>query len=184
MGFINSSFEYADGKWCPWAIKLKQPDGAGPSNYHSSGSKFTVFNGVFYGLANIVVANNSDLGATGSHWELCTPFKVLGDGSSYVIGTGIGHRMGAGARQPFRVELHSYYTYPEITAILPVLPYYNTATMDNPPDTNLLYEWWTNGTQAKVEATRTAWQAIATDFSRESQSELRMSMRIRYMVAN
>lgn len=182
MGFERSPSNYIGGNFVPWTVQISQPDGAGPSNWSSYGSKFTVVNGVFYGHLYIKILSTSDLGATGSHWELKLPFQPVGDGNAQMLGAGFIIRAGANPQYSARLQIVNYYNLPTIAPLIPILPYYNAATMDSTPDPNNLYEDFMYTTQARVEATKTAWQAIATDFGREAQSALDITARIRYLV--
>lgn len=183
MGFEKSPSNYLGGKFVRWTVNIKQPDGSGPNNWSSYGSKFTVLNGVFYGHLYLKFLSTSDLGTTGSHWELGLPFQPVGDGNPQLLGAGVILRTGtADARHSARLQIINYNSLPTIAPLIPILPYYNAATMDYTPDPNYYYEDFMYTTQARVEATKTAWQAIATDFGREAQSALDITARLRYVI--
>jgi hypothetical protein len=180
---INSP--YIEGKWVPWSPVITQPGagGAAPSGLNGTGSKYTVVNGVFYGFLNMYLPNNSNLGGNASHWELQNPIRpITSTASSGVLGNGFILLEDASPLRPAKLSIVSFYTYPEISSLLPILPYYNAATMDNPPDTTSLYEWWMNGQQSKVEAERAAWLNIATNFSATSQRAITISAYLKYIV--
>lgn len=175
-----------DGKFVNWKPFIGQPSGNGPSGQDHTGSKYTIVDGVFYGFVYVTVPSTSDLGSDDSHWHMQLPYRPAKETIEHITLLGWGNVTRNSARpgryHECKLEIGTFYDYEDMGIIWPIFTFYNTGTMDNPPDTALLYEWWNNGEGAKVEGTKTAWTAIATDFGRESQKALSIRALMRYPI--
>ena len=171
----------------PWVPTITMP-GQGstePTNITRNGSKFCVIDGVFYGHLSLQVASNSDLGQ-GPHWELWLPHRRYTTGSR-MIGNGLVWKT-SDLKNHAWLQIVGYGLYDTIASVQPILPYYSAARMDYAADPDYLYEPMMedgsggSGTQARVEATKPAWQNIATDWSNHAQQAMNISAHIKYNI--
>ena len=186
-----------NGQWEPWNIKVRQVSSdQGPSGYTTNGSRFTVVDGVFYGHFLMRIPSTSDFGAvTGEHYEFRLTYPVetqdTGDYGIHLLGNGYIWREGTDPYYGANVRIETYYNLDATAALTPTLPYWNeTRHTTNDPDN--LYEpwnWWRGRvqdtaaqTETSVHGVKAAWQAIATDFGRESTASLRICAYVKYII--
>lgn len=186
---VNAYPSPYEGKWVPWWPSIIQPGGNGPSGYTTTGTAYTIVDGVFYGRLYVRVPSTSDFGNISAHWELTplpyTPIKTTSNDTS-LIGWGyiLRDTTISTSYECTRLTLGTFVNYPDSGIIWPIYPGYNPAYMDNPPDADLAFESWENGSAAKVDPIKSAMQSISTDFGRESAASLQMHAYMRFIIAD